>query len=909
MGVELFINGTQSGAIGQLTLFGDEPISIDILANDITDISKKNSTRSQAFTIQADKNNNDLLNHIFNIGADSLFDARKKTPCYILNDNVMFFNGNLQLLKVNVKNKNVVSYDVVVYGEVSDLLKSIGDKLLTDLDFSNLNHVFNVDNIVASWTADTDTLGYYYPLIDYGYDLDVNDLNNMIPANSTWNGSIYATGGMDPFIFKPALSNKMVLDKIFASASFSYESDFLNSDVFKETIIPFNGDIKLANNDDYTDQFLFYVGTTPSVSFSENQSVTSTQSYYNKVYGQLLNYQPKINDNSFPFYDIAGDFNTSTYKYVASESTVQNFVANVVVKFDAYTGSYIDGYSYVKFNWYRKKPGGTTIHFFQQQVQLPNVKYLGVTYSVRSDTPKLNNPLSNVFYPVQDGEEIFFQIDIQATGYPWANTYTPQAYITTTIESTELYNNVYPDLVHGGMLFYNQFVPKNVKQIDFVKSIVTMFNLMVIPDKNNPKKLKLIPRKDYYASGTIKDWSDKLDAGSKIDEKFLSELQKNKKIRLTYKEDKDFYNTDYKSSTNTVYGEYVNIIDNEWIEGEQKIEVAFSPTPIDKVIGSIDVYAPKIAKRDEASGIYSRTDFNMRFLRKNKTLMTTQNTFKLIGYTASNSYPYAGHLDHPTAPELDYNFGQIAYAYYPELRSMTPNTLVDEYWKDYLDDISDKNSKIIKCKIYLTPNDIAQFNYNDSIYIKGLTDDGGHYFIVNKINYIPTSNLPSDVELIKVNRKPTEKLRTYIVANPKTVGAIRNLDIGKRNTINSSEIIVTGKDNYVGFNSNTSTITGNNNTIENDTQAVILGNNNRVASGATGSVVIGNNLTAREPNTIYLSGIVVNSMNYIQAGRDEILNPFSDSIINYRAAGRDSIRDLGSFDTIQIMSGGRDTIL
>lgn len=904
MGVELFINGTQSGAIGQLTLFGDEPISIDILANDITDISKKNSTRSQAFTIQADKNNNDLLNHIFNIGADSLFDTRKKTPCYILNDNIMVFNGNLQLLKVNIKNKNVISYDVVVYGEVADLLKSIGDKLLTDLDFSNLNHVFNVDNIVASWTADTDTLGYYYPLIDYGYDLDVNDLNNMIPANSTWNGSIYATGGMDPFIFKPALSNKMVLDKIFASASFSYESDFLNSDVFKETIIPFNGDIKLANNDAYTDQFLFYVGTTGSVNFTQSYSwpPTLNNPYYISTTGDLRNLTPKLSNTSNPFYDIAGDFNTTTYRYVASQASVQSFVADISFKSGFTFSGTVN--SQWRVNWYRQMPSQPAKPFHVDGFNWINSIPSGTTQSVRSTTPKLNNPSSNLLYPVQQGEQIFYTIDIVSSNFNVIG-YT----FNTTVISAQLYNNVYPDLVHGGMLFYNQFVPKNVKQIDFVKSIVTMFNLMVIPDKNNPKKLKLIPRKDYYASGTIKDWSDKLDAGSKIDEKFLSELQKNKKIRLTYKEDKDFYNTDYKSSTNTVYGEYVNIIDNEWIEGEQKIEVAFSPTPIDKVIGSIDVYAPKIAKRDEVSGIYSRTDFNMRFLRKNKTLMTTQNTFKLIGYTASNSYPYAGHLDHPTAPELDYNFGQIAYAYYPELRSMTPNTLVDEYWKDYLDDISDKNSKIIKCKIYLTPNDIAQFNYNDSIYIKGLTDDGGHYFIVNKINYIPTSNLPSDVELIKVNRKPTEKLRTYIVANPKTVGAIRNLDIGKRNTLKSSEIIVTGKDNYVGFNSNTSTITGNNNTIENDTQAVILGNNNRVASGATGSVVIGNNLTAREPNTIYLSGIVVNSMNYIQAGRDEILNPFSDSIINYRAAGRDSIRDLGSFDTIQIMSGGRDTIL
>lgn len=903
MGVELFINGTQSGAIGKLTLFGDEPISLNIAANDVTDINKKNSVYSQAFAIQADKNNNELLNHIFNIGSDSLFDTRKKTPCFILNDDIQVFVGNLQLTKVNVKNKNIVSYDVVVYGELTDLLKSIGDGLVTDLDFSNLNHQFTVDNIVHSWTADTDTLGYYYPLIDYGYDLSANDLNNSIPNNSTWNGSVYATGGMDPFLFKPALSNKMLLDKIFASASFSYESDFLNSDIFKETIMPFNGDVKLANNDAYTDQFLFYVGTTGSVSFTQSYSYPATllNPYFISTTGDLRNYQPRLADSSNPFYDIAGDFNTTTYKYVASQATVQSFVADISFK-SGFTFSGLIN-SQWRVNWYRKLPGKPAILFYQDGFNWINNLPSGATQSVRSSTPKLNNPNSTNLYPVQQGEEIFYQIDIVSSNYQligWT--------FETTVISAQLYNNVYPDLVLGGTLFYNQFVPKNIKQVDFVKSIITMFNLVVIPDKNNPKKLKLIPRDTYYSTGEIKNWTNKLDVNSKIDVKFISEQQQ-KKIKLSYKEDKDFYNTDYKSLTNTVYGEYINIIDNEWIEGEKKIEVIFSPTPIDKVLGTTDVYAPKIAKRDEASGVYSRTDFNVRFLRKNKTLMSTQNELRLIGYTASNSYPYAGHLDHPTAPNLDYNFGPIDFAYYPELKSMTPNTLVDEYWKNYLDDISDKNSRLIKCKIYLTPDDIARFNYNDNIYLEGLTDDGGHYFIVNKITYVPTNNLPSEVELIKVNRKPTEKLPIYQIKNPKTIGAIRNIDVGKRNTLNSSEVVVTGANNYVGFNSGPSLISGNNNFVASESTATIFGNSNRVSSGATGSFIIGNNVTATEADTIYLSGRVVNSINYVQAGRNEILNPFSDTIINYRSGSRNSIRELGSNDIVQIISGGRDSIL
>ncbi len=196
--LELFVNGTND-TIGQINLYGDEPISLNISIQDVKDISKRNSTFSQTFTIPADKNNNILLNHIFNIGSDSTFDPRKKTPCFMLNDTVPVFTGNFQLTKINVKNKNVISYDCVVYGEVIDLVKVLGDKLLIgnlkpefDLDFSELNHKYTIDNIMASWSADTKSLGYYYPLIDYGYDFNIAELSTGILSIVLYTGT--ATG-------------------------------------------------------------------------------------------------------------------------------------------------------------------------------------------------------------------------------------------------------------------------------------------------------------------------------------------------------------------------------------------------------------------------------------------------------------------------------------------------------------------------------------------------------------------------------------------------------------------------------------------------------------------------------------------------------------------------------------------
>ena len=61
------------------------------------------------------------------------------------------------------------------------------------IDFSELNHNRTSANIEASWFASTKDLGYYYPLIDYGYDLSVSELNSGVLSIDVDSGT--ATSG------------------------------------------------------------------------------------------------------------------------------------------------------------------------------------------------------------------------------------------------------------------------------------------------------------------------------------------------------------------------------------------------------------------------------------------------------------------------------------------------------------------------------------------------------------------------------------------------------------------------------------------------------------------------------------------------------------------------------------------
>ena len=58
----------------------------------------------------------------------------------------------------------------------------------------------------------------------------------------------------------------------------------------------------------------------------------------------------------------------------------------------------------------------------------------------------------------------------------------------------------------------------------------------------------------------------------------------------------DYLNTFYTNSTKEIYGEYVKLIDNEWLDSnsEQKIEIAFAPSPLENLIGSEEIILTKI---------------------------------------------------------------------------------------------------------------------------------------------------------------------------------------------------------------------------------------------------------------------------------------------------------------------------
>jgi hypothetical protein len=407
-------------------------------------------------------------------------------------------------------------------------------------------------------------------------------------------------------------------------------------------------------------------------------------------------------------------------------------------------------------------------------------------------------------------------------------------------------------------------LPDNIKQSDFFNSIIKAFNLFVEVDKSNEFNLLIEPRPTFYSSGTVNDWSDKLDYSKETKIIPMGEIN-NKTYLFTYKDDKDYFNTDYQTKFAEIYGQKKYDIQNDFLKGEVKTELIFSPTPLVDTIGH-DRVISKIYTLDN-NGAIKFTPSNIRLLYYGG-LKTTLNTWQHIatsGTTIRSNYAYAGHLDDVQNPTFDLSFTNPRQVYYTPER-YTTNNLYNKYWKDYIEQIADKDSKIFVGYFLINEFDIQSLDFRNTFYFEN------DYWRLNKIiDYDISAKVPTKCEFIKLKTlppyvddigfntlggvedngtvvAPTGKIFNSYNDNFVTEGAIVS---GMRNQVNSGEgVIVIGSDNTVGLGSSNVSITAS-------TGVTLMNGVSNV------SVTNSSGITVTESNVTYNNGIkTLNNVSY-----------------------------------------------
>ena len=298
---------------------------------------------------------------------------------------------------------------------------------------------------------------------------------------------------------------------------------------------------------------------------------------------------------------------------------------------------------------------------------------------------------------------------------------------------------------YGENIVINDTIPKGIFQKDFFASIVKMFNLYVYEDKLVEKKLVIKPFIDFYDGSQI-DWTDKVDRGSVIRIKPMSEFTA-RYYDYKYKPDNDFYAENYRKKFNEGYGDFIFDSENEFVKEVDATELIFAGTVLTQYTGTDKIYST-IYKLSNSNSAEDRMDSVIRILQAKKVTgrATWALTNGLGGSTLASytAYGYAGHVNDPLNPTDDINWGSPKELYFTTTSYTTAN-LFNGYWSEYIAEITDKDSKLLTCSLKLNEVDIYNLDFSKLIYI-----DGSLWRLNKVLDYNPMDFNTTKVELLKV---------------------------------------------------------------------------------------------------------------------------------------------------------------
>lgn len=506
-----------------LDTYGDIPIKINKSFAELQDISKRNSDYSIGLQLPGSKTNNRFFENFYNVDTQTLyFNPTQRIPCSVLFDSETYFYGYLRLNKISVLDSKI-EYDVTLYSTVADLFGKIGNNLLKDLNFNDVeykfNHTFYKYGITNSWDSTPMSFEspapYIYPPVHNGYNYtgstpiysgvvtsDTTRLYTTTGPIGSWpsNAAAYAAGvqryrinspqdGIIDNQLKPAMSIWNIIQLIFKTYGYSVSSDFFNTPWFKLLYL-----------------YGYYSSDNTKFSF-------------------------KVNDiQSLPIGGVE-------LVFTQSGSNVYAIVCKIGTGVPCFCNSdIIATFTYLGYDYY----GGEY--------------YINVDSTIPAGTSGATQTAGGIFYngfsnQVPNGTNL--------------------SYFPVPINTAVVYED-------GDFIDFGLVINQDIKQIDILSSIAKKFNLVFIPNPDIPNDIIIEPYSYYIGTGDVHDWTDKLS----FDKGFSVQPAQNfveSELILTDLEDGDEGNKIFKDRNNRIYGENKVYNNTDFKSQQKKIETTFSP--------------------------------------------------------------------------------------------------------------------------------------------------------------------------------------------------------------------------------------------------------------------------------------------------------------------------------------------
>ena len=432
-------------------LYEDEDIPLSLSVDDFKNVAEKVQSYSKAFNLPATKRNNQIFDNIFEVTRTDNginFNAYKKTKAILKQDGFLLFEGYLRLIDIQDK-QGEISYNVNLYSEVIALADVLGERTFNDISFNELEHDYTYSEIRNSWqgmlgltsplpvgtfagTAGASVTGVLrYPFVDWTHQFTEDSNGPVLPRLES--------------AFRPFLQLKYLIDRIFAATDFSYESAFFNTADFGNLFMDFNwGD-------------------------NENGSQPDVSDYFKRADSQGSDYfinETSYNSASKLRFDVgvagpATYWDNTNYKFTSPVNNLELTINYDILLFNTSGSSaYSNNVRVAKFDQY-----GNALEVLAFD-----------NSSIASTSSKVFSGV--VSTELQAGEYIQAQSKVITDDKIRMTTSGTASSLTFFPTNNAMQTHILKNALRG-----------ELGQWDFLKGLITMFNLVTVPDANNPSNI------------------------------------------------------------------------------------------------------------------------------------------------------------------------------------------------------------------------------------------------------------------------------------------------------------------------------------------------------------------------------------------------------------------------------------
>ncbi len=712
-----------------LDLYSTEPIKLTLSIEDITN-TEASSVFSKTFRVPATRQNNEFFQNAYEIdGID--FDVTTKKPADIIVDGSEFRQGHVRLQKIFVNgDQDKIDYELLFLGETRDFASVLGDARMCDLNLDDLSPpnnqtTFSITDIEESWTAYPNidpgtglpaslTTGLsngnlLFPLIDHGnsYDDAGDILEPRIGLGSASNNNFnHSNKALAPDRFKPMIRARRLLQQIFDDAGYKIQKfGFLDSELFHQIYVSaFGNSARIGIDVEQTNQVIF-----SATEFGNTNRIDQPLIINDVVQNAGGNFDTNDNSGSNP---VGGSTFTVPVGVTAGQLD-SYYVFDMSAFFDGDIPNSDDDpdQAFGNIELVRRRTGQP------DDIIAQSTAFGGRQRSIQFDSRVTTN-VWNTGDTLQAGDKLFMRI-----------------YVGYGVDNEEVENVSWSCVSAPGNYYTTRDLDCDYKQVDFVKDILTSFRLVLAPKPGVPNTFIIEPWQDYIGSGTTYDWSDKLVENKDFVIEPLFNTQ-SETIEYTLKEDEDYINKFHFDNYKKVHGYLRFDSNNELLKGNRKIEVNYSPTPIDQIqtdpsynFNSDEFIIPQTHKHDaDDVGVLEHLPI------KPKTRLLFYNG--LIPISQQQNYWYA--VNGTDTPYEDYPLVSM-YSEWPptgasvklefsnDIRYFLPlsgyqllgQTLFTQYWSRYISSLYNKFSRRVTATFILNNVDLQDFSFDDVIFING----------------------------------------------------------------------------------------------------------------------------------------------------------------------------------------------